>query len=111
MPTFDQQYTHARAAIEGGDWALRAEIADLQAQISDAKSIIAEKNAAILELKRNKGIDEMTARIEKFEKALTNIALACNVEIASINDGEYEIAEIIETLTNIENNADEARNA
>ena len=32
MTTFDQDYTHARAAIEGGDWKLRAEIADLEAQ-------------------------------------------------------------------------------
>ena len=31
MTTFDQQYTHARAQIEGGDWKLRAEIADLEA--------------------------------------------------------------------------------
>ena len=78
--TFDQQYTHARAAIEGGDWKLRAEIADLQAQIAtsdallaEAKTIINEKNAKILDLKRNKGIDEMTARIAELEAALEDL--------------------------------------
>ena len=36
--TFDQQYTKARAQMEGGDWKLRAEIADLQAENAKLKA-------------------------------------------------------------------------
>ena len=39
--TFDQEYTHARAQIEGGDWKLRAEIADLEAQVTAQAAEIA----------------------------------------------------------------------
>jgi hypothetical protein len=34
MSTFDQKYTHARAQMEGGDWSLRADIADQAATIA-----------------------------------------------------------------------------
>lgn len=40
--TFDQQYTKARAAVEGGDWKLRAEIADLQAENAKLRYALAK---------------------------------------------------------------------
>ena len=60
------------AAFEMSDDA-KKEMAEIVAFIDEAKTIINEKNAKILDLKRNKGIDEMTARIAKLEPALGEV--------------------------------------
>jgi len=48
--TFYQQYTRARAQMEGGDWKLRSEITDLQAHIATLEASAAELAEALAHL-------------------------------------------------------------
>jgi len=45
-----------------------ARIKELEELLEQAKTILTEKNAKILDLQRNKGIDEMQERIKKLEE-------------------------------------------
>ena len=68
--TFDQQYTHARAQMEGGDWKLRAEIADLEAQTIAQARTIAEQAQVISEQKLDiSGYKAEQIQIVEFLKA------------------------------------------
>jgi hypothetical protein len=77
-------------------------IANLQEDLKTAKTIIEEKNAAIMELKRNKGIDEM-------KNALTEIALICNAELYEVEQvARRDLAEPYQHFYDIQKLADEA---
>mgnify|MGYP007071574052 CR=1 FL=1 len=52
-------------------------------------------------------IVNLTRRIAELEKSMSNISLAANAEVVSINDGDYEIGNVLQALTNIERDADD----